>query len=317
MAAVGSGISGVTNPNLTSTLTQEVATYYEKVFLARSEYELILKEGAQMRTHPVNEGRTVNFTRYTPLTIVTDPLGELSNPVTCAITACTVAMTLSEYGLTTIHSKLLTLVSIDSSMKEKVELVGQNMGETLNRLVRAELQNGTSYYGRGHTVATFTAGDTLSACDIRLITKALEIAKSRPYKDGMFIGKTDPISKYNLLGDSTWVNAKTYSDVKDLYNGEMGELYQVRWLLNKDVSSGTEATSTASSGVIRYYTYVHGDNSFGCYDLSQDKPKLYILPNQVDSNSPAGRVSYVSWAGSYAVKLLNSDWVQAARFALV
>lgn len=317
MAAIGSGITGVTNPNTTGTLSPEVATYYEKVFLDRAEFELVLKEGAQMRTHPANEGRTVNFTRYQPLTIITDPLGELSNPVTCSITACTVAMTLSEYGLTTIHSKLLTLTGIDSGMKEKVELVGQNMGESLNRLVRNELQNGTSYYGNNHTVATFTAGDTLDACDIRLMTKALELAKARPYKDGMFMGKTDPISKYNLIGDTTWVNAKTYSTVKDLYKGEMGELYQVRWLLNKDVSSGIEATSTASSGVIRYYTYVHGDNAFGCYDLAQDKPKLYILPNQVDSNSPAGRVSYVSWAGAYATKLLNSDWVISARFALV
>jgi len=317
MAAVGSGITGVTNPNTTGTLSPEVSTYYEKVFLDRAEYELVLKEGAQMRTHPANEGRTVNFTRYSPLTIITDPLGELSNPVTCAITACTVAMTLSEYGLTTIHSKLLTLVSIDSGMKEKVELVGQNMGESLNRLVRNELQNGTAYYGNGHHVASFTAGDTLDACDIRQMTKALELAKAKPYKDGMYMGKTDPISKYNLIGDTTWVNAKTYSAVKDLYKGEMGELYQVRWLLNKDVSSGTEAASTASSTTVRYYTYVHGDNAFGCYDLAQDKPRLYILPNQVDSNSPAGRVSYISWAGSYATKLLNSDWVIAARFSLV
>lgn len=317
MAAVGSGITGVTNPNTTGTLSPEVSTYYEKVFLDRAEYELVLKEGAQMRTHPANEGRTVNFTRYSPLTIITDPLGELSNPVTCAITACTVAMTLSEYGLTTIHSKLLTLVSIDSGMKEKVELVGQNMGESLNRLVRNELQNGTAYYGNGHHVASFTAGDTLDACDIRQMTKALELAKAKPYKDGMYMGKTDPISKYNLIGDATWVNAKTYSAVKDLYKGEMGELYQVRWLLNKDVSSGTEAASTASSTTVRYYTYVHGDNAFGCYDLAQDKPRLYILPNQVDSNSPAGRVSYISWAGSYATKLLNSDWVIAARFSLV
>ena len=317
MAAVGSGITGVTNPNTTGSLSPEVSTYYEKVFLDRAEYELVLKEGAQMRTHPANEGRTVNFTRYSPLTIITDPLGELSNPVTCAITACTVAMTLSEYGLTTIHSKLLTLVSIDSGMKEKVELVGQNMGESLNRLVRNELQNGTAYYGNGHHVASFTAGDTLDACDIRQMTKALELARAKPYKDGMYMGKTDPISKYNLIGDTTWVNAKTYSAVKDLYKGEMGELYQVRWLLNKDVSSGTEAASTASSTTVRYYTYVHGDNAFGCYDLAQDKPRLYILPNQVDSNSPAGRVSYISWAGSYATKLLNSDWVIAARFSLV
>jgi N4-gp56 family major capsid protein len=132
---------------------------------------------------------------------------------------------------------------------------------------------------------------------------------------GFYIGKTDPISKYKLLGDTTWVNSKTYSDVQKLYKGEMGEMYQVRWLLNKDVASGIEATSTASSGVTRYYTYVHGDNSFGVYDLETNKPQLFILPNVVDSNSPAGRVSYVSWAGAYATKLLNPLWVLSARFA--
>lgn len=314
MAAVGSQISGVVNANTTSQLAPEVKTYYDKVFLARAEYELVLKEGGQLRTHPVNEGRTVNFTRYEPLTIITDPLGEASNPVACAITACTVSMTLSEYGMITYHSKLNTLVSIDAGMKEKIELVGQNMGETLNRLVRNELQNGTAYYPNGHNVASIAAGDVLDACNIRMMVRQLELNKARPYKDGMFIGKTDPYSKYRLLGDSTWINAKTYSDVKDLYKGEMGELYQVRWLLNKDLASGTEAASTASSTVVRFYTYVHGDNAFGVYDLEQDSPKLYILPNAVDSNSPAGRISTISWAGSYACKLLNNSWALSARF---
>ena len=318
MAAVGSGITGVTNPNLTSTLSPEVATYYEKVFLDRAEYELVLKEGAQIRTHPANEGRTVNFTRYEPLTVVTSPLGELSNPVTCAITACTVAMTLSEYGMTTIHSKLLTLTGIDSGMKEKVELVGQNMGETMNALVGSELQTGgTAFYPNGHSVSTLAAGDVLDACNIRLMVRQLELGKARAYKDGFFIGKTDPYSKYKLLGDTAWLNAKTYSDVKGLYKGEMGELYQVRWLLNNNIISGTEAAGSAASTVVRFYTFVHGDNSFGAYDLAQDAPKLYILPNQVDSNSPAGRVSYVSWAGSFATKVLNSSWVLSGRFTSV
>jgi N4-gp56 family major capsid protein len=199
-------------------------------------------------------------------------------------------------------------------MKETVELVRQNKNETLNRLVRTELVNGTSYYGNNHTVATLAAGDTLDACDIRLMTRALENNKAIKYSDGMFIGKTDPYSKFNLIGDSTWVNAKTYSDVKGLYRGEMGELYQVRWLLNIDDLCQIEATSTAASAVARHYTYVHGAEAFGVYDLAQDQPKLYILPNQVDSGSPAGRVSYVSWAGSYATKILNSDWVITARF---
>lgn len=314
MAVVGSGISGATNVNTGSTLAPEVKTYYDKVFLDRAEYEFVLKEGGQLRTHPVNEGRTVNFTRYEPLTIITTPLGEASNPVTCSITACTVAMTLSEYGLTVNTSRMLSLISIDSNMKEKISLVGQNMGETLNRLVRTELQNGTAYYPNGHNITNIAAGDVLDACNIRMMVRQLELAKAMKYKDGMYIGKTDPYSKYKLLGDSTWINAKTYSDVKDLYKGEMGELYQVRWLLNKDLSSGIEAVSTAASAVVRFYTYVHGDNSFGVYDLEQDKPKLYILPNVVDSNSPAGRISIVSWAGSFATKLLNSNWCLSARF---
>lgn len=315
MAAVGSGINGVSNANVSSTLSQEIKTYYDKVFLARAEFELVLKEGGQLRTHPANEGRTVNFTRYQPLTVITSPLGEASNPVTCAITACTVAMTLSEYGLTTYASKLQTLISIDAGMKEKIELMGQNMGETLNALIKAELQTGgTSYYPNGHNITSIAAGDVLDACNIRLMVQQLELNKAMPYRDGMFLGKTDPYSKYKLLGDTTWVNAHTYKDGKELYKGEMGELYQVRWLLNKDVASGTEATSTAASAVNRFYTFVHGDNSFGSYDLAQDQPKLYILPNVVDSASPAGRISIISWAGSYACKVLNSNWVLSARF---
>lgn len=318
MAAVGSGISGVTNPNLTSgTLAPGVSTYYEKVFLETYKYNLVLKEGSQMRTHPANEGRTVNFTKMQPLTIITSPLGELSNPVTCAINLSTVSMTLSEYGLTTITSRLGSLTSIDAGMKEAVERMGQNMGETLNALVGAELQNGTAYYGNNHAINSFTAGDTLDTCDIRYMTRLLELNRAPRYRDGFYLGKTDPYSKLTFTADTTWVSAKQYSDVNDLYKGEIGSFYGVRWLLSNYVLSGTEATSTASSGVTRFYTFVHGMDSFGTYDLEKDKPKMYILPNAVDSNSPAGRVSYISWAGSYATKVLDSNWVVAGRFAAV
>ncbi len=316
MAVVGSNVDNVTNVNTTSSLPQEVSTYYDKVFLAHAEYEMVLKEGAQLRTTPKGQGRTVNFTRYNPLTIITSPMGEASNPATCAINASTVSMTLSEYGLTTTHGKLLTTVSIDSSMEEKISLVGQNMGETLNRLVRLELDNGTAYYGNQHTVHSFTAGDTLDACDIRGMVQVLEANKARPYADGLYMGKVDSFSKYNLLGDSTWVNSHTYKDGNNLYRGEIGELYQVRWLLNLDDLCGTEAASTAASTTVRHTTYIHGKDAFGVYDLEGDKPKLYIIPNATDSSSPAGRVSFVSWAGSYATKVLNPLWIVAARFSV-
>lgn len=301
--------------NTTATLSPEIMTYYEKVFLDRAQYELILKEGAQMRTHGQESGRTINFTRYNPLTINTTPLGEGCNPSLSNINASTVAVTLSEYGQSTQHSKLLSLVSIDANLKEKIELVGQNMGESLNQIVRNELGNGTSFYPNSHTSANVAAGDVLSASAIRQMVQTLEINKALTYQDGFFLGKTNPQSKYSLLGDTAWLNAKTYSDVKDLYKGEMGELYQVRWLLNKDVASAVGDASTAACTVVAYYTYVHGKNSFGCFDLDGDKPKLYIIPSgQIDSGNPAGRRTMISWAGTYATKLLNSNWVLVGKF---
>ena len=299
--------------NSTTNLAPEVQTYYEKVFLARGEYPFVLDQGAQKRTQAGGSGRSINFTRRDNIVINADPLAEGTNPSASAIAASTVSVTLSEYGWATSTSKLVSLVGIDQNMKETVEQVGQNMGETLNRVMRTELENGTAYTPNAHTSANWAAGDVISGSAIRAIVKELELKNAIAYSDGMFLGKTNPYSKYNLLGDTAWLNAKTYSDVKDLYKGEMGELYQVRFILNKDVASQVGVASVAASAVTTYNTYVHGESAVGAFDLAGDKPKLYITQG-IDSGNIAGRAAYVAWAGTYAAKILNSNWVYVAKF---
>jgi N4-gp56 family major capsid protein len=193
--------------------------------------------------------------------------------------------------------------------REKISLLGQNMGESLDTLVRTELNNGTARIAGGATLSSIAASNVLSASEIRQSVRALEANKAMAYDDGMFIGKAQPYTKADLLNDSTWINSKVYSDVQKLYKGEMGSLYQVRWLLSTNGYSTVGAAGTSSSAVAVYHNYIHGKEAFGCYDLSGDAPKLFIVPNQVDSANPAGRFSLASWAGSYTTKLLNSNWV--------
>jgi hypothetical protein len=88
----------------------------------------------------------------------------------------------------------------------------------------------------------------------------------------------------------------------------MGELFQVRCLLNKNPNSSSGATGTVASGVTVYHNYIHGAEAFGCFDLEGDKPSLDIVTNKVDSGNPAGRFSLASWSGSYVAKMLNSAW---------
>jgi len=301
--------------NITTVLTQEMMTYYEKVFLDRAKVQIVNDEGSVKRTHPKNSGKVINFTRLAPLTISTTPLVEGSNPSASAVTASTVAVTLSDYGATTINSKLISLTSIDQNMEEIVGAFGQNMGETVNAVAGNTLACATAFFGNGHNVSTVVAGDTLGASAVRWMVQTLETNRAQVYPDGFYIGKVTPQNKVGLLGDTTWVNAHTYSDTKQLYKGEMGELYQIRFLLNGQVVSGVGSASDAACTIVQYYTYVHGQNAFGCLNLEGDLPKLYIV-NGADSGNVAGRLTFISWAGTYASILLNTSWALTGKFPM-
>lgn len=290
----------------TSDLTAEMSVYYEKVFLARAEYEYVHKEGGQMRTQPMNEGKQVNFTRHTPLATATTALTEGTNPSEVALTATTVSAALAEYGNVVKISRFLSLTSIDRNNKEKIEVIGQNMGETLDELTRNELFTGATAQLAGAKAAltAVAASDVISAAELRKAVRTLENNKARKYQGrAAYIGKIGPYTKYDLLGDSTWVNSKTYSDVEKLYKGEIGELYGIRFLASPN-------QKTESSTVTVYSNFVHGSDAFGCIDLEGDKPSLTIIPHtKPDSGNVVGRFSTVGWSASYVCKTLNANWI--------
>jgi N4-gp56 family major capsid protein len=105
---------------------------------------------------------------------------------------------------------------------------------------------------------------------------------------------------------------RQYTDPKDLYNGEIGNVHGVRFLLstNKMSTVGTGSSSTVTT----YYNFIHGADSFGAYDLEGDQPKLYIV-NGSDSNNVTGRYVHIAWAGAYVAKVLNSTWGYSFRSA--
>ena len=289
----------------TSGLSQEVSTYYERVFLARAMKRLIHEQGAQKKTMPAGEGKTVNFTRYTVPAVATTSLTEGSNPSEIDLTARTVSATLAEYGNSAKIARFLSTVSIDRNNKEKIEVFGQNMGETLDTLCRAELVSGgtTQLAGTATAITAIAASNVLNASEIKKAVRTLEGNSAMRYDDGFFLGKIQPYTWYDLIADSTWVNAKTYSDVKDLYMGEVGELFGVRFML-------TNNGHTSSSTVTVYSNLIHGKEAFGVMDLATDSPKLYIkTPGSSDTSNPADRYSTIAWAGSYVAKVLNSNWL--------
>lgn len=290
----------------TTGLSQEVSTYYEKRFLERAQNYLVFKEGGQMRSHESNEGKTIRFTRYTPLAVSTTPLAEGSNPSEVDLTATNVDVVLSSYGTSVKVSRFLSTTSIDERDKEKIDVVSENMGRTLDQIVRDELFTGATAQlaGSKSALTDVAASDVLSAEEIRKAVKTLEANGAWQYEgQGNYIGKITPQTKFDFTGDSTWENAAVYSNVDALYNNEIGTMHGVRLLLSNN-------GKTQSSTTTVYSNFVHGKEAYGCYDLSGDKPNMYIVPgSQADSGNPAGRFGFISWAGTYAAKTLNSNWL--------
>jgi N4-gp56 family major capsid protein len=285
-----------------------MSTYYEKVFLARAEYEYIHNQGAQMRNMPANEGKVVYFTRHTPLATATTALTEGVNPAEVNLTATTVSATLAEYGNTVRISRFLALTSIDANNKEKIEVVGQNMGETLDELTRNELFTGATvqFAGGRAALTAVTSADILTVAEIRKAVRTLKKNKARRYQDPVapWLGKIGPDTSYDLTSDTTFINADIYDNqAQKLYNGEIGKILGVRFLESPNQKS-------ESSTVTVYSNFIHGSDAFGCMNLTGDGPQLYIIPHtQIDSGNPAGRFSMVSWAANYVCKTLNSAWL--------
>lgn len=285
-----------------------MSIFYEKVFLARAEYEYIFSQGAQMRDQPANEGKQVNFTRHTPLATATTALSEATNPSEVNLTATTVSATLAEYGNSVRISRFLSLTSIDANNKEKIEIVGQNMGETIDELTRNELFTGaTVQLVTGNAALTdIGASDVLSVDELRRAVRTLKKNKALRYQSGIapWLGKLQPDTSYDLTRDTTFVNADIYDNgAEKLYQGELGKIAGVRLIESPNGKS-------ESSTVTVYSNFIHGDQAFGCIDLIGDKPQLYIIPHtQIDSGNAAGRFSLVSWACAYVPKTLNANWL--------
>ncbi len=282
--------------NNTTNLSNEVAIYYERVFLERAKAQLVHQEGAQLRSLDGNAGKQVIFNRFTPLALATTPLTEGNNPSVSTLVDTQVTVTLAEYGNQVQVSRLLSTTDIDSRDEQKIDVVSQNMGESLDALVRNALYAGAT---------TMTYSGSPTAMTANLVAQAVATLKENKALayPGTFgwIGKIQPESEYDLITTGSWQNAAVYSNPDSLYQGEIGALYGVRFLVT---NQGYQVAGTPKL----YSNFIHGREAFGVYDNSLDAPKLYIVTG-ADSNNPAERYHTISWAGQFASVVLNTAWV--------
>ena len=304
-------------------LTAPMQIYYDRLFLERAKYELRHDFGAQVRNVPMNSGKTVYFTRFTPLAIITTALSEASNPSAVDMTASTISAALADYGTYTTVGSLYSMTSIEVGLAEHVSVHGQNAGESIDQLIRAELVSGATNKlvststggaaGSTTAVSTIHTSDTLTGLEIRRVVRDLKNNRARKFDGGLYRAIIGPSTAMDLMGNSEWLDAHRYTTSDAIERGVVGKLHGVEFVeTNNQHYVLTGGFSTSASNVANVYSnFFFGQNAYGVINLgSITAPKIYVKnPGPNSTSNPLDQFSTVGWKMPFAVKTLNSTWL--------
>ena len=179
---------------------------------------------------------------------LTSPLTEGVTPAGQSLTVTSATATVSQYGGYVTTSDVLDMTALDPVVNEATKLIARQAGETLDTITRDIVNAGTNVmYAMGKTSGTvnataptsrsaliYTSGVTnsnLTVDDIKRAVRALK-RQDAPKINGDYVGIIHPDVAYDLMKDPEWLNPKQYVDTKDIYNGEIGKLYGVRFIEN-------------------------------------------------------------------------------------
>lgn len=289
----------------TTTLSQQMSIFYDKVFLERAMLALRYDFGATKKTMPLNSGKTIYFNRMTPLALQTTPLTEGTTPAAISMSSTIVSATVAQYGTYTAVSDMFALTSIDVGLKEHVSVMAQNAGETIDTLIAAELSANATVQlaGAKSNITAIAATDTLTGAEIRKAVRTLKINKARMFPEGMFRAIVPAAAAYDLRGNTEWLNSLIYTDASDYKKGVLGSIHGVRFVeTNNQVSE--------SSTVTVYHTYVFGDGSYAMLNLEGQPAQhiFYKIPGANDTSNPLNLYSTVGWMAYFVAKMLNANW---------
>ena len=289
------------NTNVTTSdgLSEEMKTFYSDYLIDNATPKLVHDQFGQKHPIPKNGGKTIQFRKYSPLPKLTTPIAEGVTPDGQSLNMSVIEATVAQYGGYITLSDVLLLTAIDNNLVQATKLLGAQAGSTLDTITRDVLNGGTNviYSGGKNARSELTASSVLTVDDIKKAVRLLKNQNAEPI-NGSWVGIIHPDIAYDLTNDPAWKDVKTYSDPSDIYEGEIGKLYGVRFV------ETTEAKIFAKAGASNqavYSTLILGDNAYGVTEVSGGG--LQHIVKQLGSAGTGDPLDQRATAGWKAIKV--------------
>lgn len=296
-------------------LTQEQKTYYERLLLKRLLPKLEFARWGEKKPIPRNEGATVNFRRFEgfpTLPAVTTPnltgTNEGTVPADSPLTISVVTATVQGYGAVMRFSDFLDMAAIDKVITEATEVLTEHAGISVDLIIRNVVQAGTNvYYVNGRTARNqIVASDVLTGLDIRKARRAMKAHNVPPIDGRNYIALVHPYVAYDLMSDPAWTNANQYAGAENIFAGELGKLYGIRFIETTNAPKWTGAGGGSPAADV-YGTIILGQGAYAVPDIAgSSKPEVIYHPfGSGGTSDPLNQQATVGWKAYLAAARLN------------
>jgi len=344
--------------NTTSSLSDQYQNYFSKKLLTYAVQALVLDQFAMKTPLPPKSGHhTISMFRFdVPSTSKIETLGtEGTKPTdTRTLTLTKISKALIQRGQYIELTDVLNQTDLFNSLQQSIKINGQDAAldmdtQTRNTLVGSSVagtakENGdgsaldnsdtlTEMYATGGTdYSTFDAvtdDTTLMNSDAILdaVTK-LKVNRAQPTKGGMYVAATSPQVLSDIMKVDEWLNASQYSNVEELYKGEVGSLYGAKFILHSNGWSSIYSsedddrfaysvggTGTTAAGANIRATLFIGEQAYGVPELASQSPfsPKVIISEGADKTDPLDQLKTIGFKTFWTTLRLNPSYYVIMR----
>ena len=257
----------------TADLSVEMKTFYDMTLIDLAEPQLVHAQFGQKRPIPKNGGKTIEFRQFSALPKALTPLTEGVTPNGRNVKATAKMAAISQFGDYVTVSDLLELTAIDNVILETTGLIASQAGRTLDTVVRNVILGGTNVLYQpkadGTEVTSRSNLDKTCLLTPATVRRAAGILKrvNAPKIEGKYVSIIHPDVATDLMGTTEWQEAQKYVHPEKLYEGEVGELYGVRFVETTEAKIWKDSDD-APDGLGVYGCLFVAKNAYGVTDIT-------------------------------------------------
>lgn len=299
----------------------DIQTFYDRVMLRRAYPYEVHANWAQQRPIPQREGKYILFRRYERLDLAKTPLTEAQTPDGSQMSKTDITAEIKQYGDFITLSDVVDLTWKDPVLTEAAELLGEQMGQTRDSLVR-DIVLGEYFDNKdtGDYDNVKDAGGALSQDDLmdvvdkllsdnaRFLTRVIRPStgyNTTPIRPA-YVAVMHPKFRSTVEGFSDFVPVSEYPKGDEILDGEWGAINNVRIVFTTLADSGGEFESSSSDHVIPIF----GADAYGVTELTGGGAQNIVKAHgSAGTGDPLNQRTTSGWKMFMTAKILNPSFM--------